>query len=104
MRKLNYYEPIIRPVAKNGSEKLGVHAVTQMWEPEKPRRKMELSVLGNNSEEAIKKLHNSLKSSDGTEVIELPCNYFLCSEAVVAHFKPFEVSKPFKSGYEWDKD
>lgn len=104
MRQLNYYEPIIRPVAKNGSDKLGVHAVTQVWESDKPRRKMELSVAGKNTREALEKLQFSMESSDGTQVKEHSCNYYLCSEAVVAHFKPFEVSKPFKSGYDWDKD
>lgn len=31
-------------------------------------------------------------------------NYFLCSKSVVDHMKPTEVSNPFKSGYDWDKD
>lgn len=31
-------------------------------------------------------------------------NYFLCSKAVVEQFKPQEVSKPFKSGYEFEKE
>jgi hypothetical protein len=103
MRKVNFYQPIIRAVAKNGSEKMGVNVVTQMFDPEKPRRKMELSVYGKSKVEAIEKFDNSLKSED-TEVTELPCAYFFCSEPVIAHFKPFEVSKPFKSGYSWDKD
>lgn len=31
-------------------------------------------------------------------------NYYLCSQVVVDHFKPEKVSKPFKSGYEYDKE
>lgn len=31
-------------------------------------------------------------------------NYFLCSKAVVDFAKPTEVSKPFKSGYQHDKE
>lgn len=31
-------------------------------------------------------------------------NYFLCSKSVVDIMKPTEVSKPFKSGYEWEDD
>lgn len=30
--------------------------------------------------------------------------YHLCSEAVIEHFNPKNVSKPFKSGYEFDKE
>lgn len=29
--------------------------------------------------------------------------YFLCSQTVVEHFQPKEVSKPFRSGYGFDK-
>jgi hypothetical protein len=103
MRKINYYQPLVNAVAKNGSERLGVTVETQIWESDKPRRKMHLSVNGKSKEEAIQKFYNSLKSED-TEVTELPCAYFFCSESVIGHFKPFEVSKPFKSGYDWDKD
>lgn len=31
-------------------------------------------------------------------------NYFLCSKAVVDFINPTKVSKPFKSGYSFDKD
>jgi hypothetical protein len=31
-------------------------------------------------------------------------NYFLCSKSVVDRMNPTEVSKPFKSGYDWEKD
>lgn len=31
-------------------------------------------------------------------------NYYLCSQAVIDFANPTEVSKPFKSGYEWDDD
>ena len=30
-------------------------------------------------------------------------SYFLCSQEVVDHFKDAKKSKPFKSGYDWDK-
>lgn len=30
--------------------------------------------------------------------------YFLCSAAVIEHFPRLKKSKPFKSGYEYDKD
>jgi len=30
--------------------------------------------------------------------------YFLCSSSVIEHFPKFEHSKPFKSGYTFDKD
>jgi len=103
MRKLFYYQPIVTAIANCGSVKFGFTAETQMWEADKPRRKMNLSVHGKTKEEALEKFNNSLKSED-TDVTELPCSYYLCSEAVFTHFRPFEVSKPFKSGYEWDKD
>lgn len=31
-------------------------------------------------------------------------NYFFCSQAIVDQFKPQEVSKPFKSGFQMDGD
>lgn len=36
--------------------------------------------------------------------MEKKLNYFLCSNAVIEFAKPDEVSKPFKSGYSYDKD
>lgn len=103
MENLFYYQPVIRAVAKNGSERLGVNVVTQIWSPDKPRKKMDLSVYGETSEIALEKLRWSTKTKN-SESVELPCEYYLCSASVVAHFKPFEVSKPFKSGYEQDDD
>lgn len=107
MKTINYYQPIIRAVAKNGSERLGVHAVTKIWDIDSPEIKIDLEVYGKNSKEALEKLKASMISEKNTEnfqAIELPCEYYLCSEEVIKKFKPFEVSKPFKSGYEWDKD
>ena len=31
-------------------------------------------------------------------------NYYLCSQEVITHLQPSEVSKPFKSGYAHDDD
>jgi hypothetical protein len=101
MKKLFYYQPIIKPVASNGSERFGVHAVTQIWS-ETTLVKMELSVFGNSTSEAIEKLKLSLKGEN--ESIELPCEYYLCGKEVIKQFKPFHVSKSFKSGFENDED
>jgi len=101
MKKLFYYQPIIKPVASNGSERFGVHAVTQIWS-ETSVVKMELSVFGNSTSEAIEKLKASLKGEN--EAIELPCEYYLCGQEVIKQFKPFHVSKSFKSGFQNDED
>lgn len=101
MKKLFYYQPIIKPIANNGSERFGVHAVTQIWS-ETSVVKMELSVFGNSTSEAIEKLKKSLKGEN--EAIELQCEYYLCGQDVIKQFKPFHVSKSFKSGFENDED
>lgn len=96
MKTINYYQPVIIPIAKNGSERLGVNAVTQIWESDKPGLKMELSVYGKDKNEALEKLKNSLNDSENQVTAnELPCEYYLCSLEVVKKFKPFHVSKPF---------
>jgi len=101
MKKIFYYQPIIKPVASNGSERFGVHAVTQIWS-ETSVVKMELSVFGKSTTEAIEKLKKSLNGKN--EVIELPCEYYLCGKEVIKQFKPFHVSKSFKSGFENDEN
>ena len=101
MKQIFYYQPVIIPIAKNGSNAFGVNAVTQIWSSDS-LRKMELSVFGKDATEALEKLNNSL-TGDETEFTELKCEYYLCSEVVESLFKPFEVSKPFQSGYTFDK-
>ncbi|WP_339889813.1 hypothetical protein [uncultured Flavobacterium sp.] len=102
MKKFIYYQPIIKPLAKNGSERLGVNLITKIWDAEKPELKMELTIYAKSTEKVLEKLEIQLIGENKFETEELPCEYYLCSEEVVKQFKPFEVSKPFKSGYEWD--
>lgn len=101
MKKIFYYQPVIIPIAKNGSNAFGVNAVTQIWSIDS-LKKMELSVFGKDATEALEKLKNSL-TGDNTEFTELKCEYYLCSEVVANNFKPFEISKPFQSGYSFDR-
>ncbi|WP_445453117.1 hypothetical protein [Flavobacterium sp. 25HG05S-40] len=103
MKKMFYYQPIIRAVAENGSERLGVILITRIWEEGRENRKMEMSIQGKDRADVLEKFKNCLKSDNHPEPIELPCNYFLCSEVVESKYKPFEVSKPFQSGYDHDK-
>ena len=100
MRKLLYYTPIIRTIASNGSERFGAQAITKVWEPD--GHKMEVTMNGKTREEAQTKLNKFL--SDGVESEEMICEYYLCTQSVVDFFKPFEVSKPFKSGYSFDSE
>jgi hypothetical protein len=56
-----YYETIkIETICKNGSEKLGVNAVTNMSLNRDGRRKMELKQFGKTKKEAEDKLLDSL--------------------------------------------
>ena len=102
MRTINYYQPTIRAVAKNGSDRLGVTLVTQMWETGKEERKMELSIHAKNEVEVRDKFAKTMQGEN--ELKEHKCEYYLCTKSVVEQFKPFEVSKPFKSGFEYDTD
>jgi hypothetical protein len=100
MGTIKYYEPIIKPVADNGSLKLGVKLHTQSWMENESFTKMSIEIGGKTTEEAFEKLKNFL----GAAAVELPCSYFYCSKPVIDNFKPFQVSKPFKSGYQFDKN
>lgn len=104
MKKVFYYTPIIETIANNGSERFGAKANTKMWHEDNPSMKLEVTMSGKSIEESKQKLLNFLSSNGENEAIELLCNYYLCSKAVIDFFKPFYVSKPFKSGYEYDKD
>lgn len=104
MKTINYYQPIIRAIAKNGSERLGVNVVTKIWD-EEAKIKMELSVYGKNSTEALEKFNTHLVSEEPIQkTVEFKCEYYLCGKDIVKHFKPFEVSKSFKSGFKDDND
>ena len=107
MKTINYYQPVIRPIAKNGSERLGVNAVTQIWDIEKPNRKMELSVFGKSTDEALENLKRTMvkdSQKDNFQSVEVECSYFLCTKEVVEVFKPFELSKPFLDYIDADDD
>lgn len=94
MKNIYYYQPVAKPLAKNGSERLGVNAITKIFS-DNSVVKMELSVFGKTTAESLSKLKESLKS-DNVEAVELKCEYYLCTNSIVDKFKPFEVSKPFK--------
>jgi len=102
MNKLFYYQPIINPIAKNKSEKFGVNIITKLWKDDS-KLKMELKIFGKTKNEALEKFNKFLKS-DNCESVELECNYYLCSEEVIKYAKPFEVSKPFKSGFQNEEE
>lgn len=101
METINFYQPIIRPVANNGSDRFGFTLETEMWET--ADRKIGLSIHGKTPKEARDKFENTMFEENVTQN-ELKCEYYLCNKSVVDKFKPFEVSKPFKSGYDWDND
>lgn len=105
MKTINYYQPVIIPIAKNGSERLGVNAVTKIWDAEKPDLKMELTVFASNHTLALERLQFHLSGEKPIiETVELPCEYYLCSSEVVKKFKPFHVSKPFLDYIDEDDD
>jgi hypothetical protein len=93
MKKSYYYEPIVTPVANNGSSKFGYKAKTVSFNDSLNTR-FEVEISGKTIEEIKQKTDDFFKDS-----IQLKCEYYLCSKSVVELFKPFEVSKPFKSGY-----
>ena len=98
MKKTYYYEPIVKPIANNGSSKFGFTAKTVSFNDSRNTR-FEVEISGKTIEELKQKTDDFFKES-----IQLKCEYYLCSKSVVELFKPFEVSKPFKSGYADDND
>jgi len=97
-KKSFYYQPILKAIAKNGSERLGVQAITKSWTEDMPNIKMEVTFSANTFEELNQKIDSFF---DKSEMVK--CEYYLCSEVVNSLFKPFEASKPFQSGYDFDK-
>jgi hypothetical protein len=89
--KNTYYQPIIKPIANNGSDKYGFKLKTVS---NFVKTRFEVEISGKTLEEIEQKKNDFFKDST-----ELKCEYYLCSKSVVELFKPFEVSKPFKSGY-----
>lgn len=98
MKKSYYYEPVVTPIAKNGSSKFGYTAKTISFIDSRNTR-FEVEISGKTIEELKQKTEGFFKDS-----IQLKCEYYLCSKSVVEKFNPFEVSKPFKSGYADDND
>lgn len=98
MKKSYYYEPIVNPIANNGSPKFGFIAKTVSFNDSRNTR-FEVEISAKTIEELKQKTDDFFKDS-----IQLKCEYYLCSKSVVDIFKPFEVSKPFKSGYADDND
>ena len=98
MKKSYYYEPIVQPIANNGSSKFGYKAKTISFNDSLNTR-FEVEISGKTIEELKQKTDDFFKDS-----IQLKCEYYLCSKSVVDLFKPFEVSKPFKSGYAEDEE
>lgn len=98
MKKSYYYEPVITPIANNGSSKFGYKAKTISFNDSLNTR-FEVEISGKTIEELKQKTDDFFIDS-----IQLKCAYYLCSKSVVEKFKPFEVSKPFKSGYAYDND
>lgn len=94
--KNTYYQPIIKPIANNGSDKYGFKLKTVS---NFIKTRFEVEISGKTLEEIEQKKNDFFKDST-----ELKCEYYLCSKSVVEIFKPFEVSKPFKSGYADDKE
>lgn len=93
MKKSYYYEPIVKPIANNGSLKFGFIAKTVSFNDSLNTR-FEVEISGKTIEELKQKTDDFFRDS-----IQLKCEYYLCSKSVVDLFKPFEVSNPFKSGY-----
>lgn len=98
MKKSYYYEPVVTPVASNGSGRFGYKAKTVSFNDSLNTR-FEVEISGKTIEELKQKTDDFFKDS-----IQLKCEYYLCSKSVVEKFKPFEVSKPFKSGYAEDEE
>lgn len=93
----------MKTIAENRTERLGAQATTKYWAEDNPAMKIELTQNGKTIIEALEKLKKFL-SHEKYETVELPCEYYLCSKAVIDFFKPFEVSKPIISGYDWDNE
>ncbi|MBF7090470.1 hypothetical protein IUY40_02780 [Flavobacterium sp. ALJ2] len=104
MKKIYYYTPIIETIANNGSERFGVFIKSKVWQEDNPKMKIDVSVQGKSSDEALLKFDRFITSDGVNQTVKLHCNYYLCSKAVVETMKPFEVSKPFKSGFKDDDD
>lgn len=98
MKKSYYYEPIVQPIASNGSSKFGFIAKTVAFNDSLNTR-FEVEIAGKTIDELKQKTEDFFIDS-----IQLKCAYYLCSKSVVEKFKPFEVSKPFKSGYAEDEE
>lgn len=98
MKKSYYYEPIVTPVANNGSGRFGYKAKTVSFNDSLNTR-FEVEISGKTIEELKQKTDDFFRDS-----IQLKCEYYLCSKSVVDIFKPFEVSKPFKSSYADDNE
>ena len=98
MKKTYYYEPIVKPIANNGSSKFGFTAKTVSFIDSRNTR-FEVEISGKTIEELKQKTDDFFRDS-----IQLKCEYYLCSKSVVDLFKPFEVSKPFKSSYAEDEE
>lgn len=98
IKKSYYYEPIVKPIANNGSSKFGFIAKTVAFNDSLNTR-FEVEISAKTIDELKQKTDDFFKDS-----IQLKCEYYLCSKSVVDIFKPFEVSKPFKSCYADDND
>lgn len=104
MKKIYYYTPIIETIANNGSERFGVFIKSKVWQEDNSNMKIDVSVQGKSIDEGLLKFDRFITSDGVNETERLDCNYYLCSKAVVDAMKPFEVSKPFKSGFKEDDD
>lgn len=102
MKTVFYYEPITETVANNGSERLGAKSITKMWTDENQSMKIEVTMAGKTIIEAKEKLLNFLSGSGKNKIVELKCAFHFCGKAVVDFLKPFYVSKPFKSGFQFE--
>jgi hypothetical protein len=102
MKTVFYYEPITETVANNHSERLGAKAITKIWTDENKSMKIEVTMAGKTIVEAKEKLLNFLSGNGKNKIVELNCEFHLCGKDVVDFFKPFYVSKLFKSGFQFE--
>lgn len=102
MKTVFYYEPITESVANNHSERLGSKSITKMWTEENPLIKIEVTMAGKTIVESKEKLLNFLSGNGKNKIVELKCEFHFCGKDVVNFLKPFYVSKPFKSGFEFE--